>query len=111
RWSFILSPCDVNDDPIIRRFSLSQNYPNPFNSQSVVSYEIPELSYVKLNIYDVLGRERSRLVDGYQQAGRYDLKILSENLSSGIYFYRLETASLKNPSNKFTQTRKILILK
>ncbi|MDP2207149.1 MAG: fibronectin type III domain-containing protein, partial [Bacteroidota bacterium] len=39
-WSFILSPCDVNDDPIIRRFSLSQNYPNPFNSQSVVSYEI-----------------------------------------------------------------------
>ncbi len=115
RWSFILSPCSVNDGPIIKRFSLSQNYPNPFNSQSVVSYEIPELSYVELKIYDVLGRERSRLVDGYQQAGRYDLKIHSENLSSGyasgVYFYRLETASLKNPSNKFTQTRKMLILK
>lgn len=110
-WSFILSPCDMTDDRIIKRFALSQNYPNPFNSQSEVSYEIPELSYVKLNIYDILGRERTRLVDGYQQAGRYDLKILSENLSSGVYFYRLETASLKNPSNKFTQTRKLLILK
>lgn len=111
RWSFILSPCDVNDDPIIKRYALSQNYPNPFNSQSVVIYEIPELSYVKLNVYDILGRERSRIVDGYQQTGRYEVKIHSENLPSAIYFYRLETTSLKNPSNKFTQTRKIIILK
>lgn len=111
RWSFILSPSDVSDDQTIKRYALSQNYPNPFNSQSIVSYEIPELSYVKLNVYDILGRERTRLVDGYQQAGKYEVKILSQNLSSGIYFYRLETASLKNSSNKFTQTRKLLILK
>lgn len=112
KWSFILSPCPVDDDgETIKQYYLSQNYPNPFNSQSVVSYEIPEFSYVKLNIYDLLGRERVCLINAYQQAGRYQIKVHSENLSSGVYFYRLETTSINNPSNKFTKSRKLLILK
>lgn len=70
---------------------LKQNYPNPFNPTTSIEYSIPISQYVSLKIYDVLGREVATLVSGYQSAGEYKLHFDGSDLTSGIYFYRLET--------------------
>jgi hypothetical protein len=71
------------------KYFLSQNYPNPFNPVTKINYELPSDSKVNLTIYDLLGREITRPVNGFKAAGYYTVQINAENLSSGIYFYRL----------------------
>lgn len=68
---------------------LSQNYPNPFNPTTVISYQLSADSYVKLKIYDILGREIATLVSGEQRAGYYNATFNAVNLASGTYFYML----------------------
>ena len=78
---------------------LYQNYPNPFNPSTVISYRLSKGAYVKLNVYDILGREIATLVNEYQNPGVYhsqfsitnvlDRQIIDNGLSSGIYFYTL----------------------
>ncbi len=90
-------------------FILSQNYPNPFNPSTVISYQLPKASYVKLIVYDLMGREVTRLEDGFQQAGKYNLtwnteNVSGENLASGTYFARLEAGN-------YMKTIKLLLLK
>ena len=113
------------------RFLLSQNYPNPFNPTTTIKYEIPDVSdlrtgvdhyipgsnrlqsgrhmslqaiYVKLCIYDILGREIKTVVDEYQNPGYYEIQFNGVNLPSGVYYYRLETGGL-------VQTRRMVLLK
>jgi subtilisin family serine protease len=69
---------------------LSQNYPNPFNSVTAIEYRIFETGFVSLKVYDVLGREVATLVSGVQRAGGYTVKYNATELSSGMYFYRLQ---------------------
>jgi hypothetical protein len=86
-------------------FSLSQNYPNPFNPITVIEYSInegisplkgvPSSQSVKLDIYDLLGRKVSTLVDKKQTPGKYTVSFNGSKYSSGIYFYRLETENAK----------------
>ena len=71
------------------KFDLSQNYPNPFNSSTVIRYQLPIMSNVSLNIYDILGREIRSLVDGMQKPGEHTISFDASGLSSGVYFYRL----------------------
>jgi photosystem II stability/assembly factor-like uncharacterized protein len=85
-------------------FRLWQNYPNPFNPTTTISYDIPERSHVMLNVYDVLGRNVETLINTEKEAGHYQITFKAGNLSSGVYFYRMESGS-------FNQTRKLLILK
>lgn len=85
-------------------FKLNQNYPNPFNSVTVISYQLPEVSYVNLKIYDILGEEIILLVSDEQQAGSYSVKFDGNNLSSGVYFYRLE-------ANSYIASSKIQLIK
>ncbi|MCX8011185.1 MAG: S8 family peptidase, partial [Ignavibacteria bacterium] len=90
-------------------FRLEQNYPNPFNSNSRIRFEIPNREKVTLRIYDVLGREIMKLIDDELSPGTYDIVVDAKNkdnssLSSGIYFYQIQTSS-------FTQTRKMIIQK
>ncbi len=70
-------------------FALSQNYPNPFNPSTTIAYQIPRVSYVRLSVYDLLGREVTRLVDGPQAAGFYAPVFNATHLASGVYFYKL----------------------
>jgi len=77
-------------------YNLSQNYPNPFNPATSIKYSLPEASFVKLKVFDVLGREVSTLVNSEQAAGTYNISFSATNLSSGIYFYSLETANYKS---------------
>lgn len=87
-----------------QKFSLHQNYPNPFNPETVINYELPVSTVVKLKIYDMLGREIITLVNEKQTAGFHSIKFNAANLSSGVYFYQLNTKGFKD-------TRRLVILK
>lgn len=83
---------------------LYQNYPNPFNPSATIQFDIPKASFVTLKVYDVLGQELATLVDQKREAGRYEVQLNAANLSSGIYFYRLQ-------SNDYIQTKKFIVVK
>lgn len=85
-------------------FSLLQNYPNPFNPSTVIKYSIPLASFVTLKIYDAIGNEISTLVNQIKGAGSYEVNFNAEQLSSGIYYYKLQAGS-------FIETRKMILLK
>lgn len=94
----------INTKSLPNKFVLSQNYPNPFNPTTKIKYQIPELSNVKLSVYDILGREVRTLVNEEKPAGSYEVEFNGTDLSSGIYFYRIETA-------KYSDTKKFVLLK
>jgi hypothetical protein len=101
---------DVADNGgALRGFELSQNYPNPFNPETQISYQISIPSKVTLKVYDVLGNDVATLVDDYKSIGRYDVNFDASNLSSGLYFYKLEATA--NNKNVFREVRKMLLLK
>lgn len=74
------------------KFALSQNYPNPFNPETKIKYELPVNGYVSIKVFDNSGKEVAVLVNGNVPAGYHTVSFKASNLSSGIYFYRLETA-------------------
>jgi glycosidase len=85
-------------------YGLGQNYPNPFNPATTISYQIRSAGQVTLRVYDVLGREVATLVDGYQSAGVHTKAFDGSRLSSGVYFYRLQSGS-------FVNTKKMVLAK
>ncbi len=85
-------------------YSLSQNYPNPFNPSTTISFALPSRSFVSLKVFDILGREQSTIVSGELQAGTYNRQWNAANLSSGVYFYRIESGS-------FSAVKKMMLLK
>lgn len=97
---------DVKDIRIIlpEQYYLFQNYPNPFNSNTIIKYQLPVQGYVRLNIYDILGRKIMTLVEGSKEAGSYQIDFDGGDLSSGIYLYQIETSS-------YTNTKKFILLK
>jgi hypothetical protein len=70
-------------------YTLAQNYPNPFNPNTAISYQLSAISFVRLGIYDILGREVATLVDAVQNAGSFTVRWDATSSPSGVYFYRL----------------------
>jgi hypothetical protein len=87
-----------------QRFRLFQNHPNPFNAETKIEFEAPATSKIKLTIYDVLGREIKNIDLGDLAPGHQHIIFNAENLTSGLYFYKLE-------SGNFSEAKKLLILK
>ncbi len=85
-------------------YALMQNYPNPFNPTTVIRYQLPTASWVRLEVFDVLGKQVASLVNSAQTAGDYSVLFNASTLSSGVYFYRLQAGS-------FVQTKKMLLIK
>lgn len=85
-------------------YKLLQNYPNPFNPSTIISYQLPLMGHVDLQLYDILGKEVAVLVNEEQNAGNYEVKFNGSNLASGIYFIKLQV-------NNFSKTEKIVLLK
>ncbi|MBK9332014.1 MAG: T9SS type A sorting domain-containing protein [Ignavibacteria bacterium] len=85
-------------------FSLSQNYPNPFNPVTKLEFGIPELGFVSLKIYDLLGKEVGTLVDENLNPGTYKVEFDGSRLTSGVYFYRIK-------SGDFTDTKRMMLVK
>ncbi len=85
-------------------YSLDQNYPNPFNPSTNISFSIPSKSFVSLKVFDALGREVAVLVSEELPAGTYSRQWNATQISSGVYFYRLQADS-------FTETKKLVLLR
>jgi hypothetical protein len=92
-------------------FNLEQNYPNPFNPATVIKYQIPEASVVTLKVYDVLGREISTLVNEEQKPGNYETVFDASKLSSGVYYYRINIASVNSGKIVYQTIKKALVVK
>lgn len=80
-------------DEIPATLRLEQNYPNPFNPSTTIQYAISEKQYVSLKVYDLLGREVATLFEGERLAGDYSASFNASSLSSGVYFYRLQSGN------------------
>jgi hypothetical protein len=83
---------------------LHQNYPNPFNPTTKISYEVPELSFVSLKVFDVLGNEVAALVENEKPLGSYEVEFDAAELTSGIYLYKLIAGN-------YIETKKMILLK
>ena len=85
-------------------FALEANYPNPFNPQTTLGFALPQMAQVRLVVYDVLGREVARLLEGTLAAGRHEAVFDASGLPTGVYLYRLE-------ADGYAQTRRMLLVK
>jgi hypothetical protein len=75
---------------VAKGYALSQNYPNPFNPTTTIPYALKSNGRVRLAVYDLMGKEVAVLVDGIQAAGNHQAQFAGTNLTSGIYFYKLQ---------------------
>ena len=85
-------------------FNLDQNYPNPFNPTTNIKFSVPESGNVKLSVYNLVGEEVAVLVNGFSQAGTFEVTFDASNLSTGVYLYKLQSANS-------VQTKKMMLLK
>jgi DNA-binding beta-propeller fold protein YncE len=97
-----LEAAGLNHSPI--KFSLTQNYPNPFNPETTIKYSIPEANEVTLQIYNINGQLVNTIVNKYQEKGEYAVTWKPVSVSSGIYFFRLN-------SGKYSEVKKLIFKK
>lgn len=90
--------------PRVYTYKLEQNYPNPFNPSTRIVYQVADATNVQLEVFDMLGRKVATLVNEHKKAGEYAVNFNAIGLASGVYFYRLQT-------DKFTQTKKLMLMK
>jgi hypothetical protein len=90
-------------------FKLSQNYPNPFNPITNIQFSIPSTGFVKMKVYNSLGKEVTNLVNQNLNQGTYEVKFDGTNLSSGIYFYTINYVT--GEGQQFTDTKKLVLVK
>lgn len=92
----------TNENP--KEYKLEQNYPNPFNPVTQINYSIPKQTNVVIKIFDCSGKEIQTLVNENKSAGNYSAEFNASALSSGVYFYRIET-------DGFSETKKMTLIK
>mgnify|MGYP000026492615 FL=1 len=85
-------------------FALEQNYPNPFNPSTLIKYSLAKDAMVNVSVYNTIGERVATLVNGFQQAGRYEVSFNAGNLTSGVYFYSIEAGDFKS-------VKKMLLMK
>ena len=100
-----IAPTSARDNyPSAGSYFLYQNYPEPFNPSTTIQYRVPEVSFVTLKVYDVIGNEIATLVNQEKQKGSYKLEFNAASLPSGVYFYQLKAGSYLN-------TKKMILLR
>ena len=85
-------------------FSLSQNYPNPFNPSTFISWQSPVDNFVRLKVFDILGREVATLINEYKEAGFHSVEFNASDIPSGVYIYSIQIG-------KYTENRKLILQK
>ncbi|MBX7044892.1 MAG: T9SS type A sorting domain-containing protein [Ignavibacteria bacterium] len=93
-----------NGSFVTKGFELKQNYPNPFNPSTTINYSIPKPEFVKLCVYDLLGKEVASLVNEIKGAGSYEFNFNALNLSSGIYVYKISAGD-------FSASKQMILIK
>jgi len=94
----------VENSDLPKSFYLNQNYPNPFNPVTNIKYDLPKDVFVKIKIYDLLGREIKTLVNEFKQAGSYLVSFNGSEFASGIYFYKIQAGN-------FIQVKRMMLIK
>jgi hypothetical protein len=102
--SVFLTGIKIISNSVPENFSLEQNYPNPFNAVTKIQFKVESYKFVKLIVFDLIGREVATLVNQELQPGTYEISLDAGNLTSGIYFYRLT-------ARNFSETKKLILLK
>ncbi len=98
------NPNSVKEDELPSEYKLEQNYPNPFNPSTTIKFSLPVRSEVKLSIFNLLGQEIETLFQGEKEAGSYEYVFENKSLSTGVYFYVLE-------SQQSRLSRKMMLIK
>jgi hypothetical protein len=89
----MLNPNSVGSDAVPAVFALNQNYPNPFNPSTIINYQLAIDNYTTLKVYNLIGKEVATLVNGNQSAGSHQVTFDGSALTSGVYFYKLQSGS------------------
>lgn len=92
------------ENTIPQEYFLHQNFPNPFNPNTVIAFDVPKYSKIKLTMYNIIGNQIKTLIDDYYSPGSYSINVESESLASGVYIYRMS-------SGTYSETRKMVLLK
>lgn len=100
----IVTGINESNQNIPGEFLLFQNYPNPFNPTTIINYSIPKRSFVTIIVYDLLGKEVETLVNEEKSLGNYEVEFNGSELSSGIYFYKMQAGS-------FSATKKLILIR
>ncbi|KAA3613150.1 MAG: T9SS C-terminal target domain-containing protein [Calditrichaeota bacterium] len=104
-WTHSVTTIDITENEMPTKFSLSQNYPNPFNPTTNIVFELPKSTTVSLKVYNVVGQLITTLIDNEDMtSGKKLLQFDASNLSAGLYFYTLKTAT-------FTESKKMVLIK
>lgn len=108
-----LASLDVDRDevPLPVQYAVSQNYPNPFNAATVIPFYQAAPGYFTVTIHDIKGREVARLGNEFVPAGNHSVRWNCGELASGIYFYTVELRSGANSKLRFSDTRKLTLIK
>ena len=104
KWKRLTTGIAKNGRSLPQRYELMQNYPNPFNPTTAISYQLTAVSHVSLEIFDVLGRKITTLVNDLQQPGIHTVRWDGTSFPSGVYFYHMEAGD-------FRATRKLMLVK
>ena len=91
-------------------FALGQNYPNPFNPATTITFSVPAQSRVSIEVFNVIGQKVATLVDDVRTAGNHQT-VWEAQVPSGIYFCRMEATGIDAPSQRFTQVRKMMLVR
>jgi hypothetical protein len=102
--SLVVTNVNTNTNEVPTVFKLYQNYPNPFNPSTKIRFELPKSTFVKLTIFDMLGRSVAKLVNEQLKPGSYSVDWNALQNPSGVYFYKIET-------EEFTETKRMLLIK
>lgn len=95
---------EANVGHIPNDYSLNQNYPNPFNPSTTIAYDIPKTSFVRISVYDILGKEIKLVVNEQKNSGHYEIIFDAKELAGGIYYYTIKTG-------EFSLSKKMILLK
>lgn len=100
----IASNVSSEDNQLVDTFILDQNYPNPFNPSTNISFTLPDVSEVNLQVYDMLGRSVATLVDGRLNAGKHNISFDASSFASGMYVYTIK-------AENYTSTKRMVLIK
>jgi hypothetical protein len=115
----VITSVNQDQEGVAGQFELEQNYPNPFNPTTVISFQLPGASQVRLAVFDMLGREVAELVNGMVEPGRHEVEFNAARLASGVYTYQLQVRPLdsaigrdsRSGAGETVQSRKMMVLK
>ena len=85
-------------------FKLYQNYPNPFNPVTRIKFDLPKNNFIKIVVYDNVGREVRTVLNEYRNSGSYEINFDASALSTGVYYYKLST-------DGFQETKRMILIK